>query len=159
MSLGLNNLLRNIIINVSSNKIGRKQHIIQQKLDLNFYNNQVIDYRLYLAKDQTGKWLCTGWVAKNGVPGSIVSNHSNGGTVQPAFYTLQESLGLTSETTEDLKQQFFTVACRAAECLEKQSGKLFGDLGVDMAVDKNKHIWIIELSHRFVDDTLPPWYK
>jgi hypothetical protein len=137
------------------NNIGRSRYILQQTLNLKFKNNRVIDYRLYLTKNHTGEWQCTGWIAKNGAPNSIVSNRSNGGTVEPADETLQKSFGLTIEEAELLKQKVFSIACKAADCLEKKSGKMFGYFGVDMALDTNKNIWIIEMNHRFVDDTLP----
>ncbi|MGR9047518.1 YheC/YheD family endospore coat-associated protein [Halobacillus faecis] len=135
--------------------LGRKKYIVQQGLNITFRDNKVIDYRLYMSKNTSGEWQCTGWIAKAGVPNSIVSNHSNGGSVENADELLQESLGGDLKRAETTKQKAHAIACMAAACLEKNSGKQFGYFGVDLAVDADGRIWIIELNHRYVDDKLP----
>lgn len=135
--------------------LGSKKYIVQQGLNLTFRNDTVIDYRLYLSKNRAGEWQCTGWIAKTGVPNSIVSNHSNGGSVKNADEILLECLEGNQEQAKATKQKAHAIACMAAACLEKNSGKRFGYFGVDLAVDTNGRLWIIEMNHRYVDDKLP----
>lgn len=135
--------------------LGRKKYIVQQGLNITFRDDKVIDYRLYLSKNTSGSWECTGWIAKAGVPNSIVSNHSSGGSVINADELLRECLGGDPDLAERTKQKAHAVACRAAACLEEKSGKQFGYFGVDLAVDTNGQVWIIEMNHRYVDDKLP----
>ncbi|MCA1011489.1 YheC/YheD family protein [Halobacillus halophilus] len=135
--------------------LGRKKYIVQQGLNITFRDDKVIDYRLYLSKDASGEWRCTGWIAKAGVPNSIVSNHSNGGSVENAEKMLQECLGGDAERAEAAKQRAYSIACKAAACLEKNSGRQFGYFGVDLAIDAHGQLWIIEMNHRYVDDKLP----
>lgn len=134
--------------------IGRKPYIAQKRLDITF-DHHVIDYRIYLHKDRQAQWKATGWVAKTGAAGSIVSNLAGGGQVSSAEDRIKSCFSLTKAQADHLREEVFSVCCRAAERLEKESGTVFGYFGVDIALDKEKKIWLIEMNHRFVGDHLP----
>ncbi|WP_027955660.1 YheC/YheD family protein [Halobacillus kuroshimensis] len=134
--------------------IGRKPYLAQKCLDIAF-NHQVIDYRIYLHKDRQAEWKAAGWVAKTGAPQSIISNLAGGGHASSAEDVVRSCFSLSKEEIDHLREEVFSVCCRAAERLEQESGTVFGYFGVDIALDQKRKIWLIEMNHRYVDDRLP----
>lgn len=131
-----------------------KRYIIQQKLDLVFHQDRVTDFRLFVTKAITGEWNCLGWIGRNGIPNSIVSNRSSGGTVEKGDETLRSILGLSDDDLTLYKEEIFRVACDACECFDAESLN-FGYFAIDIGVDVKHNIWILEMNHRSPNDGLP----
>lgn len=128
--------------------------LIQQKLNLIFHENKIVDFRLFVLKDQAGAWKCLGWIGREGEEGSVVSNRSSGGKVIDGDTLLKKILGIKNGDFNNLKEKMFTLACHASNEME-QNGTNYGYFAIDMAIDKDQNIWIIEMNHRSPNDGLP----
>lgn len=130
------------------------KYIVQQRLDLVFGKEKVIDFRLFVSKNEIGEWVCLGWVARHGVPKSIVSNRSSGGKIRPGNETLKELFHLDNKSLMYWREDLFQLACEASKAIERET-RNFGFFAIDIAVDTNGDYWIIEMNHRSPNDKLP----
>ena len=126
-----------------------EEFILQESLNLHF-NGSIIDFRVILVKDQTGKWRNLGIMGRNGVKGQIVSNRHRGGKVEQADVTLGKIFADQNKATE-YKEKIEILAVMAAQTIEN-CGFHFGKLGIDIGVDTNGRIWLIEINHRNPND-------
>ncbi|MGM0876092.1 MAG: YheC/YheD family protein [Bacillota bacterium] len=135
-----------------------KKYIVQRRLDLIFEKEKVIDFRLFVSKNEVGKWVCLGWVARHGVPKSIVSNRSSGGKIRPGNETLQQLFLLDEKKLMYWRKDLFQIACEASKTIESET-RNFGFFAIDVAIDTNGDYWIIEMNHRSPNDRLPLYIK
>jgi len=67
--------------------------------------------------------------------------------------TIQNVLNISDEEAGFIRQQMTDIAMRTAGWLD-QHGEHYGNLGIDMAVDWNRKIWIIEVNSRNPDHSI-----
>lgn len=135
----------------------RKRYIIQQEIDLEIVDNQLIDFRIVLIKGQNGQWETAGMVGRKGVEGSIVSNRSSGGKVENGTSTLLSAYNLSKAEMLSTYEKMTEIAIKSAEELDKYEN-IF-KYGVDIGIDRNHHIWIIELNNRSPNDNIFSYIK
>ncbi len=128
-------------------------YIIQKMLDISFEKNQVVDFRLILMKDQYGEWIDLGVFGRIGSPDSIVSNRSGGGKVEKASFVLKQIYEFSDNEALVYRTQMSAIAEEAAKALDKL-GLVMGRYGIDLAIDKNKNIWLIEMNHTNPNDEI-----
>ncbi|WP_313431953.1 YheC/YheD family endospore coat-associated protein, partial [Siminovitchia terrae] len=136
----------NELLDYVKSKFKSKKFIIQQQIDLEIEKNHSIDFRIALIKNQSGKWEDVGIVGKKGVKGSIVSNLENGGKVIRAQTLLLTSFNLSEDEALSIRQKMYKIAIKAAEEIDKYEN--IYKSGVDIAIDRHHHIWLIELNNR-----------
>jgi glutathione synthase/RimK-type ligase-like ATP-grasp enzyme len=126
---------------------GEEKFILQQPLELQFQES-IIDFRVIMIKDRNGEWKNFGIMGRNGVKGHIVSNRHRGGKVEQAALTLEKMF-------PDKKMEYLRgmedLAKMAAATIEN-CGFLFGKLGIDIGIDRDGHMWLIEINHRNPND-------
>lgn len=125
----------------------RKNHIIQQGLDLLSYNGGVVDFRCVMQKNAAANWICNAIVGRIGAAGSVVSNISSGGAALPGIELISEALSLSEFETFDLKEKMTSLCMKVCRTLDEY-GINYGSLGLDLGVDKNMNIWLIEVNNR-----------
>jgi len=130
-----------------------KQYIIQQAVDLLAINGQKIDFRLITVKDDCGVWRVVGTIARFGATGSIVSNISSGGSAQVGYRAMIDTMELSHKQAYLKIAQMEEIALGIGDRLDK-SGCLCGNLGVDLALDTDGHIWIIEVNNKNPNHTI-----
>lgn len=123
-----------------------KKFIIQQALDLISYQREKVDFRLIIVKNGSGHWEYMGAVARYGAKDSIISNISAGGKAEKGEEALKKILQLTESESRSLAKKMCELAMEVAKHLD-QTGLHCGNMGIDLAVDKEKKIWIIEIQH------------
>ncbi|MGE7917593.1 YheC/YheD family protein [Viridibacillus sp. NPDC093762] len=133
------------LLDYVKSKFKSKKYIIQQGIDLELEKNHTIDFRIALIKNQSGLWEDVGMIGRKGIKGSIVSNLSNGGKVEFAKSLLLTSLHLTEAEMVSIRQIMTDIAIKAAGEIDKHEN-IFKS-GVDIAIDRHRHIWIIELNN------------
>jgi Glutathione synthase/Ribosomal protein S6 modification enzyme (glutaminyl transferase) len=133
------------------NILKKGNYIIQKMLDITFANNQVVDFRLILMKDQSGDWIDLGHFGRIGSPKNIVSNRSSGGKVEKDIFVLKQIFKLSQQEARAYRMQMSNIAVKAAKVLDKL-GNSMGRYGVDLALDQNKNIWLIEMNHNYPND-------
>lgn len=144
----------NELIQFLDKNVTPKKYIIQQKLHLVFQDNRVVDFRVFITKDQTGRWKCLGWIGRRGVPSSIVSNRSSGGLVEKGDDTLRNIIRENDEDIKNMRERVFEIACEACKCFDKKDLN-FGYFAIDIGIDSLQNIWILEMNHRSPNDGLP----
>ncbi|MGR9047523.1 YheC/YheD family endospore coat-associated protein [Halobacillus faecis] len=128
---------------------GGEKFILQQPLNLRF-DDSIIDFRVIMVKDHTGRWKNYGIMGRNGVKGQIVSNRHRGGKVEHADIPL-DRMFRGKQRIQEYKQQMEKVALLAALTIEN-CGFHFGKLGIDIGIDSDGHVWLIEINHRNPND-------
>ncbi|MDD2619577.1 MAG: YheC/YheD family protein [Syntrophomonadaceae bacterium] len=126
--------------------MGKKTYIIQKQINLLKSEGNLVDVRILVQKDCTGCWGVTGMACRVGRKGSITSNISAGGSGRHLQSVLQSKFPdekQQNQITNDLE----FVALEAAKTLEESIGPS-GEMGIDIGIDKNGHIWFIEANLR-----------
>ncbi|KJS14906.1 MAG: hypothetical protein VR69_15650 [Peptococcaceae bacterium BRH_c4b] len=124
----------------------RKKYILQQAIDLISIEGKNIDFRIVLAKNQAGAWKDMIMVAKYGKSGSIVTNIKSGGSAEIGEITLKKMFDLSDEEVFRWRQKISHIILEAVKSIE-QFGVHCGNLGIDIAIDTQKRIWIIEMNN------------
>ena len=127
-------------------KLAPKQFLIQQALDLLEVDQRKIDFRSIVVKNGSGQWSNMALIAKIGAKGSIVSNISQGGRAEPAAKTLQHSLQLPGDEAAAKLADMEALSLLAARHLE-DCGVHAGNLGLDLALDREDRLWILEINN------------
>lgn len=139
-------------INIQPDKV-----IIQQGIDLIRYHNRTFDLRILMVKDWQGSWNAVYIQARIAPEGALITNVSLGGKVKnygdllPKLKKRYHSL--PAENT--IKHACMVIAFY----IEKEFGP-FGEIGIDLGVDKNGKLWLLEanskpskLPEKHIEDT------
>jgi hypothetical protein len=123
-----------------------KKYILQQALDLIAFEGQKIDFRIVMVKNQAGVWKDMCMVAKYGQHGSIVTNICAGGTAEIGEITLEKIFDLSFKEVFRWRKHISHILHEVAQSIE-QFGVHCGNLGIDIAIDTQRRIWIIEINN------------
>lgn len=119
-----------------------KYYIIQQGINLRQVFGSPTDFRVHLHKNAAGRWECTAIGGKVAGNGSITTHvHSGGKIMDPEDILLFWENSMAYVKLEEN-------AILVAEELEKKSGEVFGELGMDMGVDTEDNIWLFEVNSK-----------
>lgn len=129
------------------------QYIVQKHIDLLTYENGVIDFRLVMQKDVHGRWICKTIVGRIGDSGSIVSNISNGAMAMTASNLFKNVLNMHDEQAEKLEEMLRSTGLKICDALSSL-GINYGNLGLDIGIDRNLNPWLIEVNSRRPDPTI-----
>ncbi len=135
------------------NRIKKRKYIIQEALDLLSYQGKMIDFRVITVKNSSGKWENQGIISRYGRSNHIVSNISSGGEAESGSATIKKMIDSKAEEALEIEKKMQSLALEAARCIERR-GIHCGNLGIDMAIDRNKRIWIIEMNNNNPDHTI-----
>lgn len=127
-----------------------QQFIIQESINLLSKNKRIIDFRLMMVKNQHGLWENVGFFARYGAKNSIISNISADGIAESGRKTLKKLLNLSNSEALQWKQQMIDVAIEVASIIESR-GIHCGNLGLDIAVDTDRRMWILEINNQNPD--------
>ena len=119
--------------------IGDNKYIIQQGINLSEYKGRKYDLRILIEKDINGKWIAIynqGRIAKDNL---TITNSSTGGDILNYFdiYSLKTIENIP--TDGEIREQTIKIATY----IEREYGS-FGELGMDMAIDKEGRVWFLE---------------
>jgi len=124
-----------------------KQYIVQQGLDLATYRGSPFDIRIIYQKDGQGEWQISKKFVRVAAPGSSVSNLSSGGRAEPSKKVLKY-LYPKKETIEERNKEIKNLCHTIAITLEKSSNGIFGELGLDIGIDKKGRPYLIEVNSK-----------
>jgi len=128
-------------------------YLIQEAIDLLTVNGRIIDFRLMLIKNYTGEWSNMGLLCRYGAKHSIVSNITSGGYAQWGKTALKRILHIDGKSVNKWNRRMTDLSLQAAFELEKQ-GIQCGNLGFDLAIDKKKKLWLIEINNQNPDHVI-----
>ncbi|WP_053344896.1 YheC/YheD family endospore coat-associated protein [Peribacillus butanolivorans] len=128
-------------------KFCRKQaYILQKGISLFEIDQRKVDFRILLHQNEQFQWKVTSMVARIGDPGNIVSNLAQGGMMKNGSDFLKEVFD--PQEAGRLHQRLIRLAKKTAHTLAENHDDLFGELGIDLALDVDTHPWIIEVNSK-----------
>jgi glutathione synthase/RimK-type ligase-like ATP-grasp enzyme len=125
-----------------------KSYIVQQGVNLSTFNESPFDIRIIYQKNYLGEWTVSKQFVRVAAKGSSVANLSRGGkaeTSKKVFTSiLRRNKILIMEKREELKR----ICNMVAIALESSGKKLYGELGLDIGIDKEGNFWLIEVNSK-----------
>lgn len=140
----------NALLDFFKQKLIPGEYLLQEALPLVQHNNSVIDFRVMLARNRSGSWEECGFFSRYGAKGSAISNITAGGRAEAAELTLKKVWHLEEAEINRLKHKIINLCKDVLQVIEKR-GFHCGNIGVDIAIDKNRNIWIIEINNQNPD--------
>lgn len=122
-----------------------RSYIVQQGLNLATYRGCNFDLRIIYQKNSRGEWQIGKKFARVAPPGSAVANMARGGDAVPSrrvFNTI-----FSKEQIEAKNREIKELCFKVASTMER-NGDLWGELGLDLGIDKNGHPWLIEVNSK-----------
>lgn len=122
----------------------RQQYIIQEGIRTITHYDRPIDFRILCNKGREGEWKVTSAVARVSAKQQFVSNIARGGSL----YQIEEVLSNLFDTHEvkNLRRLLFEIAIRCAEIVELEEAGIYGEFGIDLAIDEAGKPWILEIN-------------
>lgn len=136
----LNDLLRPVM--------GKRLYVVQKDLQLAAYEGCPFDIRILAQKDRYGNWRRTKIYARIAAPDSFLSNLSDGGHPKPLSTVLAEVFNVNFQARTGLGEEIRTAVSRIPPALEKGTGMIWGELGIDLGIDLSGKIWLIEINSK-----------
>ena len=128
-------------------RLSRKQYVWQEGITLLTYKERPFDIRILMQRDETGEWKRTKMFARVAKAGDFTSNISGGGEGLPIDDVLSEIYG-SERVKQKCRRQIAQVSKLTVQTLEHESGKTYGELGIDIGLDKTGNVWIIEVNSK-----------
>jgi hypothetical protein len=122
----------------------RQPVIIQQGIPLQTYKSRPVDFRLLCHRVNDGKWKLTSAVARVASEENFVSNVARGGELFHINHILNELYepGINTSQKNFLKE----LSLEIAAALSASTTGLYGEFGIDLALDTRGKPWIIEVN-------------
>lgn len=134
---------------LSKTRSTRKEnlYIVQQGLELAKYSRSVFDIRIIFQKNGQGQWQIGKKLARIAPGRSSISNLSRGGRATRSS-VIMKSL-FRKKSIIDAKNAEIKALCEmVASELDREAEGRFGELGLDIGIDKNGRIWLIEANSK-----------
>jgi len=125
-------------------KLSKGRMLIQEAIAIDHVGDQPYDIRAMVQRKPGGPWTCTGFMAKIGGSGSIVTNYYQGGQIWTLEQLLREK-GYDAVKCRTLTEELTAKALDTAQWL---SGKKQGmrEMGIDFAFDREGRLWVLEVN-------------
>lgn len=141
------------------NKITKNRlYIIQQAVPYKV-GERLIDFRIYLQKDGTLDWNCSGIYCRLSKPNSVVTNLRHSQEILAFKNGLKKYFGFAEEEIMDMEHQMIRVSKKICKALEER-GQIIADVALDMVIDPQIKIWVLEVQVNYANDErlyqLPP---
>lgn len=122
----------------------KRNYLIQKGIHLATIAGRPIDYRVKYVK-MNGTWTITAMVGRLARPGLFVTNLCRGGTRMSAAQGIRRSL--SSRFVGTKKREMRNLTKVSTGLLESRYPGI-GQLGYDYGIDRNGHIWMLEVNTR-----------
>lgn len=123
---------------------GRRTYLIQRGIRLATIAGRPIDYRVKYVKEN-GAWRYRSMVGRLARRGLFVTNLCRGGVQMTAAQGIRRSL--SARLVGRKKQEMRHLTKASTELLERHFPGI-GQLGYDYGIDRNGHVWILEVNTR-----------
>ncbi|WP_052807276.1 YheC/YheD family endospore coat-associated protein [Risungbinella massiliensis] len=125
---------------------GRLQrYMAQQAIHLVRDQNKPVDFRVHLHKDETDKWKVITIAAKKAGEGCVTTHVRTGGELLSTEDFLQK---IYPDRVSAIKRQISLASITIAQTVEANYEGVIGELGLDIGIDKNGHIWVFECNSK-----------
>ncbi|OIJ11403.1 hypothetical protein BKP37_15735 [Anaerobacillus alkalilacustris] len=122
---------------------GLNEMIAQQGINLLKWNNNPIDFRIHTNKNEYGEWCVSAVAAKIAGSGSVTTHVKSGGEIKTVNEILHD-IGINSA----LDKKLHATALLLSEKIDKKMSGFIGEIGFDIGVDQNEHVWMFEANSK-----------
>jgi YheC/D like ATP-grasp len=118
--------------------------IIQQGIDMQTIDGRPIDFRLLCHRVHDSEWRVTSAIARMANQEQFVANLARGGEIVPIDNVLQQWY----ERRKAFQQKMLLkdIAIEVSTILASEAEGLYGEFGIDLAIDREHKPWIIEVN-------------
>ncbi|RKL69119.1 hypothetical protein CR203_03530 [Salipaludibacillus neizhouensis] len=119
--------------------IKKERFLVQKFIPLDQTDQKIYDIRMYVQKNEQGKWIVTGGLSRVAHPTSYITNLST--EIKSFINILERNNNLSVIILKTMK----TLSVQIAHEIEKKIGHL-GELSVDFGLDEQGNPWLIEVN-------------
>ena len=141
------------LIKVIQGFLGKRKSIVQAGIDLLSYNNAITDLRILAARDARGAWCIIDIPVRVARGDCAVTSTRSGSAVHRFGEFFRTALLYDEERLRELKKQIKIIVWLVIRAIEEEYGD-FGELGLDIGIDKLGRIWFIEANAKPGKDTI-----
>lgn len=126
-------------------RLQKQRYIIQQGISLLAYEeDRPLDFRLLCHRHSETEWGVTSTIARVSSKNEFVSNLSRGGEL----FKIEKALvdHFDKKTIVQIGQLLKEIAIEAALIIDNCADGIYGEFGIDLALDKDGKPWIIEMN-------------
>lgn len=138
----------NILLNLLKRVMGNRAYVVQKDLALAKHDNCPFDIRVLAQKDKLGNWRRTKIYVRQAAPDSFLSNLSDGAKPMSITGVLKDVFFADFEAPAGLGEDIRRAVREIPPALEKGTGRLWGELGIDLGIDRHGKIWLVEINSK-----------
>ncbi|HHY74436.1 MAG TPA: YheC/YheD family protein [Bacillus bacterium] len=134
-----------LLYDAVKHRLQKQRYIIQQGLELLLYEEErPLDFRLLCHRKSDTEWIVTSIVARVSSKNEFVSNIARGGEL----FKINKALNnhFDKKTIIQIERLLKEIAIEASSIIDQNAEGIYGELGVDLAVDQDGKPWIIEVN-------------
>ncbi len=131
----------------------RQESIVQQRIPLMQMEGRNCDIRIYMGKDESGRWVPVSSRMRVGQSGQFATNFHLGAEHFELYDALKQITGSVTKALW-LKKQAHFVADIICRHIDKAFGTM-GEVGVDLAYDRDLRLWMLEANAKPAKVLLP----
>ncbi len=120
-------------------------YLIQQEINKAPFDNSDFDLRVLFQKNWQGTWHISGISGRISAPDSVITSPRSGGRVENFEVILKRTFNETYDTPNGIYSNILYYGKEICSSIETEFGDCV-ELGLDIAIDTNKRIWIIEVN-------------
>lgn len=124
-----------------------KQFVVQEAIQIYKLNGRIVDMRAELQRNRQGELVIVAISARLGAPHSPVSSTRADTTIFRFADFFKENLTCSKEELNNLFNQVDEFLKKVFLSVEKIYG-VFGDMGIDFALDRDLNLWLIECNSK-----------
>jgi glutathione synthase/RimK-type ligase-like ATP-grasp enzyme len=121
----------------------KRSYLVQKGIHLLKHKGNRFDLRVMVQQTPNRKWETTGVIGRVAHPKKIVTNIHNGGTIKPVEAVLNGYVHKSGKYPYISKLESLGMKVAKAMHMKYRGIK---EIGVDVALDKNLHPWILEVN-------------
>lgn len=121
-----------------------RRYILQRYIPLATHQDHPFDLRVPVQKDETGRWVIPGIVAKVARRHSFLTNMAQGGSAIPATKAITAAFGKEAPSVIQRVKELAVNVARAVAATHPYAA----DLGLDVGVDREGTPWLFEVNTR-----------
>ncbi|WP_204524747.1 YheC/YheD family endospore coat-associated protein [Litchfieldia alkalitelluris] len=135
--------LQSLFLSLRS-RLNKQGYIIQQGISLYTYQQRPLDFRFLCQKTKDEEWKITSTVARVSSKGDFVSNLSRGGELKKVDEVLSGSF--SPKECKQIIKMMRELTIEIASLVDASITGVFGELGIDLALDQQGKPWLIEIN-------------
>lgn len=128
--------------------VGSGRYLLQHWVDLPTYEDRPVDFRVMVQKDDRAHWQVAGIIGRFGQKGAMLTNFLQHGYGLPGDEALSRVFGVSHREAYKLLEAIEHFAVDVCTVLDRTGG-LYGDLGMDIAMDRERKPWLFEINKRY----------